>query len=526
MYDKGKLIAVIDEGTKIARVVIFKSKPHFEELCSHEIEIEQIHPQNRWVEQDPLTILDAVDKCSAEAIRKLDNFIPSIYSKSDIAAVGITNQRETVVIWDKQTGKPLHNAIVWNDARTEETVEKVLDKIPNRDKNHCKLVSGLPISPYFSALKIMWLKENVPAINEAFKNKTCLVGTIDSWLVWNLTGGPNGGLHITDVTNASRTLLMNLETLQWDAELLKTFSIDVDALPEIHSSSEVFGKISNGSTLDSIPICGIMGNQQSSLIGQMCYEKGQTKVTYRNACFLMCNTGEERVFSKEGLVTTVAYKMGKNQPTIYALEGSVAVGGTALQWLGNKLGLLKSHENSELLASSVFSTGDVYFVPAINGLYAPSWKSDAKGIICGLTAFTTRNHIIRAALESICFQTHDILKALESCLGMKLRKLNVDGPMSKNNLLMQLQADLSGLPVLRTKVHDTTALGVALVAAHSTDMEVFCLQNDFGDSLGTNKIVPTYDIFHSLTSAEDRDKRYKKWKMAVDRSSHSYEIQS
>ncbi|XP_031622466.1 glycerol kinase-like isoform X1 [Contarinia nasturtii] len=508
MFDKGKLIAVIDEGTKTARVVIFKSKPYFEELCSHAIEIEQIHPHDRWVEQDALAILDGVNKCATEAIGKLNNLVPSVYSKSDIAAVGITNQRETVLIWDKYTGKPLYNAIVWNDARTEETVEKVLDKIPN-------------------PLKIKWLKENVPEINDAFKEKRCLIGTIDTWLVWNLTGGPNGGQHITDVTNASRTLLMNLETLQWDTDLLKIFSIDIDALPEIRSSSEMFGKVCNGSALDNIQICGIMGNQQSSLIGQMCFEKGQTKVSYRNACFLMCNTGEEIVHSKQGLVTTVAYKMGKNQPTIYALEGSVAVGGTALLWLGNKLGILKPHENSELLASSVFSTGDVYFVPALNGLYAPSWKSDAKGIICGLTAFTTRNHIIRAALESICFQTHDILEAIESCLGMKVRKLNVDGPMSENNLLMQLQADLSGLPVLRTKVNDTTALGIALVAAHSADMEdVFCPQSNIGDSLETNKIVPTFDIFHVLTSAEEREKRYKKWKMAVDRSSHSYEIQT
>lgn len=488
------------------RLKVFNAK-HIAEVTSHQIDIEQISPQEGWIEQDPKEILFAVKACIKDVIRKFDMLGKKI---DEIVTVGITNQRETTIVWDTITGDPLYNAIVWSDIRTDAIVDQIIAKFPDQNKNHLKPLCGLPVSPYFSALKIRWLKDNVPAVRKAIRERRCKVGTMDTWIVWNLTGGKNGGLYITDVTNASRTMLMNIETLSWDPTLCRYFGIPMQMLPAIRSSSEIYGKISIG-PLSGIPISGILGNQQSALVGQNCLKKGQAKNTYRSGCFLLCNTGHTRVYSSHGLVTTVAYQLGPNSPAVYALEGSVAVAGAAIKWLRDNMKLIKDVHESEHLAQSVFSTGDVYFVPAFTGLYAPYWRKDARGIICGLTAFTTKQHIIRASLEAVCFQTRDILEAMYKDCGFPLTKLNTDGKMSTNNLLMQLQADLCGTPVFRSAMPDMTALGVAMAAGHAEGIDVWELEGEDVETVPTDTFLPT-------TTPEERDARYKKWKMAVERS--------
>ncbi|XP_058825346.1 glycerol kinase [Topomyia yanbarensis] len=509
--ERSRLVGVIDEGTSIARFAIFRL-PDFKELCSHELSITQIVPHEGWAEQNPVEILEAVRLCAVEACHKLEQLG---YQIRDIASIGITNQRETTVVWDKHTGEPLYNAIVWDDIRTNSTVDKVLARLPEQNHNHFRSISGLPISPYFSALKLNWLKENVHAVRRACREKRCYAGTIDTWLLWNLTGGKAGGVFATDVTNASRTLLMNIETLHWDPLLIKTFSLHVDMLPEIRSSSEIYGKIKDGSVLDDIPISAILGNQQASLIGQRCIREGQAKNTYRKGCFLLYNTGTRCVHSTHGLVTTIAYKMGPNKPAVYALEGSVAVAGYAMKWLRDNMGLLKDiPTDSEQSAGSVASTGDVYFVPAFTGLYAPYWRKDARGIICGLTSFTTKHHIIRAALEAVCFQTRDIIEAMKKDCGINLTKLHADGIMTNNTLLMQLQADLSGIPVLKTEVVDPAALGTAMAAAQAKGIDLYNMEPENRD----HQLQITHETFLPTTTEEERNARYTKWKMAVQRS--------
>ncbi|KAL4707071.1 hypothetical protein ACJJTC_011397 [Scirpophaga incertulas] len=503
---KRPLVGVIDDGTKTVRVVIYEAE-RSDELAAYQLDKTEVQPQEGWWEQDPLEIIDHIKICSEQAIAQLSELG---YSKEDIVTLGITNQRETTIAWDKYTGEPLHPAIGWNDIRTDSTVDAILAKVPDRNKNYLKNISGLPISPYFSALKMRWLKDNVKAVRKASRDKRLLFGTVDSWIIWNLTGGPHGGIHITDVTNASRTLLMNLETLNWDPMLCRLFGIHRDCLPQIRSSSEVYGSVKDGSILDGIRISGILGNQQSALVGQNCMLAGQAKNTYRSGCFLLYNTGTRRVQSTHGLLTTVAYKLGPNSPAVYALEGSIAVAGGAMKFLRDNLKLIKDvAKDTEHIAGQVFSTGDVYFVPAFNGLYAPYWRKDARGIICGLTSFTTKNHIIRAALEAVCFQTRDILEAMNKDCGMPLSKLHVDGKMTSNDLLMQLQADLVGIPVLRAQSWDMSALGVAIVAGISAGV---------WSSEKWRQHATAADTFLPTTTDDDRDARYTKWKMAVQRS--------
>lgn len=371
----GKLIGAIDEGTQSARFILFKAQTG-EVVCKYQKELKQIYPgQDGWVEQDPLTIVAVVQECIEKCLEKL---VEMGGSPKDIVAVGVTNQRETTIVWDKETGLPLYNAIVWLDLRTASTVQKLIAATPDKNANHLKKDCGLPISTYFSAVKIRWLIDNVPAVKTAFENGSCMFGTVDSWIIYNLTGGKDGGLHITDVTNASRTMLMNLETLQWDDKLLEFFGIGKTLiLPEIRSSSEVYGEIKGG-VLKGVVISACLGDQQAALVGQQCLHKGQAKATYGTGCFLLYNTGTHIVDSKFGLITTVAYQL-KDEPAMYAMEGSVAVAGAAVSWLKDNLNLLKHAKECEAEALSVKDNGDVYFVPAFSGLYSPWWRGDARG---------------------------------------------------------------------------------------------------------------------------------------------------
>ncbi|KAG5335429.1 GLPK kinase, partial [Acromyrmex charruanus] len=497
----GPLIGAIDEGTSSARFLVFDVLRR-NVVALHQIEIKQKYPQEGWVEQDPKEILEAVIACIEETVRKMKNLGLSV---SDIKAIGITNQRETTLVWDKETGEPLHNAIVWHDMRTTTTLEDVLDNVPNktRNKNYLKPLCGLPMSPYFSALKIRWLIDNVPRVKQAIHAQKCAFGTVDTWLIWHLT---KGQLHVTDVSNASRTMLMNIDTLKWDPLLCRFFGIPQHILPEIRSSAEIYSSILNPEVLTGIPIAGCVGDQQGALLGQLCLKSGQAKATYGTGCFLLYNTGNTKVDSTQGLITTVAYKIARSPP-VYALEGSVAVAGAALSWLRDNMQLIGNIMQTQDMAERVRCSGDVYFVPAFSGLYAPYWQQDARGVICGITEDTEQYHIIRAALEAVCFQTRDILEAMVKDSGTNLTTLQVDGGMTVNDLLMQLQADLIGITVVRPNMVETTALGAAILAGIGAGL----VDINEVDASQVTKFSPQI-------GEDERDLRYSKWKMAVERS--------
>ncbi|KAK9510060.1 hypothetical protein O3M35_004927 [Rhynocoris fuscipes] len=500
----GPLVGSIDEGTSSVRFLVFAAKTA-EQLTYHQKEIKQITPHEGWVEQDPIEIFESTIECinqTIENLKKLD------IDPEDIVATGITNQRETTVVWDRITGLPLHNAIVWLDVRTAETVDKLVKNVRDRNKECLKPLCGLPISTYFSATKMRWLMDNVKEVKEAVKKKRCMFGTVDSWLIWKLTGGINGGKHVTDVTNASRTMLMNIKTLKWDPRLLKFFNIPAHVLPQIKSSSEIYGYLEETS-LKGVPISGCLGDQQAALVGQMCFQQGQAKNTYGTGCFLLYNTGNSLVFSSHGLLTTVGYKMGADAPVVYALEGSIAVAGVAIRWLRDNLQILNNVKEAKPLAENSHPPGDVVFVPAFSGLYAPYWRQDARSVICGVTEETTKGHIIRAALEATCFQTRDILEAMNKDCGIPLKQLLVDGGMTANDFLMQQQADLVGIPVIRPQMAETTALGAAMAAGSAKGIEVWNLTDDH--------FVPV-DKFLPTISEDERDYYYSRWKMAIERS--------
>lgn len=501
----GPLVGAVDQGTSSTRFLIFSSK-NAELVTYHQTEIKQKCPHEGWVEEDPIEILESVRTCIDKAV---DNLKGLGYNPADIKCIGITNQRETTLVWDKVTGEPLHNAIIWLDVRTTSTVEKLIAKTPNKDKDHLRSLCGLPLTTYFSAVKLRWILDNVPKVATAAAEGRCLFGTVDSWLLWNLTGGKQGGQHITDVTNASRTMLMNIHNLKWDQKLCEFFDINKSMLPEIRSSSEVYGHLAD-TALKGVPISGILGDQQAALVGQLCFKPGQAKNTYGTGCFLLMNTGEKPVHSANGLLTTVGYQLGPDKPVIYALEGAIAIAGACVRWLRDNLGIIKTSDEIEKLAEKVDSTHGCYFVPAFSGLFCPYWQNDARGIICGLSQFTTKEHLARAALEAVCFQTRELLEAMNQDSGIPLRSIQVDGGMTANNLLMQIQADLMGIDVVRPSMSETTALGAAMAAGYACG--IWNLDND--------DAKVTTDVFTTSISDNDRDDRFGRWKEAVKRSMH------
>jgi len=448
-------LAAIDQGTTSTRCIVFDAAGAIVSVAQREHR--QIFPEPGWVEHDALEIWRNVEVVVAEAVAasKLD--------AKHCAGIGITNQRETTVVWNKRTGLPVCNALVWQDTRVDGIVASYASE---GHGERVRALTGLPLASYFSALKLQWVLDYVPGARVAAADGDLLFGTIDTWLVWNLTGGVQGGLHVTDVTNASRTQLMNLATLQWDAELSKLFAIPVSVLPRIVSSSEVYAT-ATCTALAGAPIAGMLGDQQAALVGQACFQPGEAKNTYGTGCFLLLNTGTQLVASRAGLLTTVAYRFG-TQATCYALEGSIAIAGALIQWLRDNLRLFANSAEVEGLARSVEDNGDVYIVPAFSGLYAPHWREDARGVIAGLTRFANRGHIARAALEATAYQTADVLAAMEKDAGIKLHELRVDGGMVSNELLMQFQADILGVPVVRPEIAETTALGAAYAAGLAT----------------------------------------------------------
>ncbi|XP_076438724.1 glycerol kinase 3-like isoform X2 [Babylonia areolata] len=502
----GELVGAVDQGTSSTRFLIFNSKTA-ELITYHQVEINQMYPHEGWVEEDPFEILDSVTTCIESAVSNLAKLGMGV---SDIKCLGITNQRETTVVWDKETGQPLYNAIVWLDMRTSSTVKALVGRTPQNNKDYLRPHCGLPITTYFSAVKLHWLLENNPDVQEAVAAGRCLFGTVDSWILWNLTGGVRGGLHLTDVTNASRTMLMNIHTLQWDDFLCRFFEIPKSVLPEIRSSSEIYGKMDSG-PLKGVPISGILGDQQAALVGQTCFKLGQAKNTYGTGCFLLYNTGTEPVESKSGLLTTVAYQLGPRKKAVYALEGAIAVTGGCVRWLRDNLGIISTSDEVEALAQRVDSTHGCYFVPAFSGLFCPYWQDSARGIICGLSQFTNKEHIARAALEAVCFQTRELLEAMNKDSGIPLHQLQVDGGMTVNSLLMQLQADILQIKVVRPSMTETTALGAAMAAGAARGIEVWNIDQEESTSITT-------DIFTPAVTQSDADSRYVRWKKAVERS--------
>ena len=465
-------------------------------IGQHQLEHRQIMPHPGWVEHDAAEIWQRVQEVIAGALKQADIL------GSDLAAIGITNQRETTVVWDVSTGQPLSNAIVWQDTRTTDFLSSLTDS----QKEKVRFKTGLTIAPYFAGSKMNWFLSNVPAA----KNENARMGTIDSWLLWNLSGGVRGGVHQTDVTNASRTLLMNLETLDWDQELLDIFGVSRSSLPVIKSSSEVYASTDpHGPFGTSIPIAGILGDQQAAMVGQVCFERGESKTTYGTGNFALLNTGTEIVRSKNGLLTTVCFKFG-DQPAHYALEGSVAVTGSAIQWLRDQLGIITNAAETENLASSVTDTAGVYFVPAFSGLFAPYWRSDARGAIVGLTRAATKAHLARAALEAICYQTRDVMDEMVADSGVPMSEMRVDGGITANSLCMQMQADIMGIDITRPLIGETTALGAAYAAG---------LAVGFWSSQDEVKKQWQQSRRWSPTSTLDvREAGYKNWKKAVERT--------
>lgn len=451
-----KYVAAIDQGTTSTRCMIFNHAG--EPVGAHQLEHEQIYPKPGWVEHDPMEIWARTQDVVKGAMKAAG------VTAADLAAVGITNQRETTVVWDKTTGKPLYNAIVWQDTRTDKICKELEGSV---GQNRFRDKVGLPLATYFSGPKVKWMLDNVPEVRAAADKGNALFGNIDTWVIWNLTGGTQGGVHVTDVSNASRTMLMNLDGLRWSDSITSTMGIPKSMLPEIRPSSQVYGYTTeDGPFGGKIPVAGDLGDQQAATVGQACFSPGEAKNTYGTGCFMILNTGTKIVPSKSGLLTTLCYQFG-DEPAVYALEGSIAITGALVQWLRDNLDFFDFSPHIEDYAKSVEDNGGVYFVPAFSGLFAPYWRSDARGVIAGLTRYVKKGHIARAALEATAYQTREVLDAMNADSGVDLMALKVDGGMVYNDLLMQFQADVLGVPVVRPKVAETTALGAAYAAGYA-----------------------------------------------------------
>jgi glycerol kinase len=491
-------VLAIDQGTTSTRAIIFDQKGSI--VSTGQLEHEQIFPKAGWVEHDPMEIWGNTREVIGSALSKAN------LTRHDIAAVGITNQRETAVVWDRNTGKPVYNAIVWQDTRTQSIVDRLA---ADGGVERFKQKVGLPLATYFSGTKIVWILENVDGARAAADKGDLMFGTTDTWVLWNLTGGTDGGVHATDVTNASRTMFMDLETLQWDHSILEAFGVPASMLPEIRSSSEVYGKVHSSSLLREVPVAGILGDQQAATFGQAAFDAGESKNTYGTGNFLIFNTGEEIVHSKNGLLTTLGYKLGDAKPH-YALEGAIAVTGSLVQWFRDNLGIIKDSADIETLANTVEDNGGAYFVPAFSGLFAPYWRSDARGALVGLTRYVNKGHIARAVLEATAFQTREVLDAVNADSGVDLTELKVDGGMIANNTLMQFQADILGVPVVRPVVAETTALGAAYAAGLAVGVwgSLDELRSNWQED---SRWTPSMDD-------GERDRQMRNWKKAVTKT--------
>jgi glycerol kinase len=490
-------IGAIDQGTTSSRFIVFDRRGTIISVAQKEHR--QIYPKPGWVEHDPLEILANTNEVIGAALARAN------LTAADIVAVGITNQRETTVLWNKTTGQPICNALVWMDARTDQLVQRYMRE---GGQDRFRATTGLPLTTYFSGLKLLWIFENVEGARELAESGEALFGTVDSWLTWNLTGGVHGGVHVTDVTNASRTMLIDLAICRWDSAMLRQFEIPDACLPRIMPSSAIFGDITIA-PLAGVKIAGILGDQQAALVGQTCFAPGEVKNTYGTGSFMLMNTGTEPVQSKAGLLTTLAYQFG-TEPPHYALEGAIAITGALVQWLRDNMKFFDVAGQIEPLARSVEDNGDVYIVPAFSGLYAPYWKDDARGVIVGLTRYVTRAHLARAALEAIAYQVRDVVEAMQADSGIKLATLKTDGGMVVNELLMQFQADILNAPVVRPKVSETTALG----AAYAAGLAVGYWRN-------TDDLRANWGVDKTWTpnmTEKARDHYYKSWKKAVQRS--------
>jgi len=491
-----KYVGAIDQGTTSTRFMIFD---HAGKVVGiDQKEHEQIYPKPGWVEHNPIEIWDRTKDVIAGALAKAN------LTAGDLAAVGVTNQRETTVVWDKNTGEPVYNAIVWQDTRTDVICNKLAKE---GGQNRFRRKVGLPLATYFSGPKIKWILDNVPGAKAKAKKGELLFGNIDTWVIWNLTGGVNGGVHVTDVSNASRTMLMNLNTLDWDPEILKIMGVPRAMLPKVVPSSAVYGEAVG--SLKGVPVAGDLGDQQAALFGQTCFSPGEAKNTYGTGCFMLLNTGTKPVQSKNGLLTTLGYKIG-NQPAVYCLEGSIAITGALVQWLRDNLGMIAKSADVEDLAKTVEDNGGIYFVPAFSGLFAPYWKSDARGAIVGMTRYVTKGHLARAALEATAYQTREVLDAMNADSGVKLKALKVDGGMVFNDTLMQFQSDVLGVPVIRPVVAETTALGAAYAAGLAVGY--WKAVEDLRANWGKDK------EWTPAMSGKQREALHKGWKKAVTRT--------
>jgi glycerol kinase len=493
-------VAAIDQGTTGTRFMIFDRQGQV--VSSLYEEHQQIYPQPGWVEHDAGEIWAKTRRVTGGALAE------SGVSPADMAGIGITNQRETTVVWDPKSGQALYNAVVWQDTRTRDICQRLqADGL----EETFRAKAGLPIATYFSGPKLKWMLDHVPGLRRKAERGEALFGNVDTWLIWNLTGGPQGGAHVTHVTNASRTMLMDLHSLDWDSELLEILGIPRRMLPQIRPSSDPAGyghTRADGPLGASLPVCGDLGDQQAALFGQTCYTPGEAKNTYGTGCFMLLNTGAEAVPSQNGLLTTVAY--GLPDGTTYALEGSIAITGAAIQWLRDNLGLIQDAAETEAIAASVADAGGIYFVPAFSGLFAPYWDMDARGVIVGLTRYVNKAHLVRATLESICYQTRDVLEAMRADSGIELDTLKVDGGATVNNFLMQLQADIVGVPVVRPSVHETTALGAAYAAGLAAGL--------WG---GLDELRANWGVEREFSPEWDEARRaagYRGWKKAVERT--------